>query len=204
MLRLRKVAVTGGLSCGKSSVCRFFKELGAHVVSADEIVHQLLIPTKTLGRQVIALLGKDIIVEGKIDRSIIAKKVFEDQALLRSLEKLVHPVVLNEIEKEYQQIENHGNTPLFIAEIPLLFEVGSERFFDATIAVWAEPETCIQRFMATTGYDENEYFKRMANQMPADEKAKRADYVINNSGNREQLQKAVVNLFSKLTAFPTT
>lgn len=199
MLTLRKVAITGGLSCGKSSVCRYFKELGAHVVSADEIVHELLIPTQTLGSQVIALLGKDIVVKGKIDRSIIAKKVFEDKALLRSLEKLVHPVVLNEIEKQYQQIKNQGKAPLFIAEIPLLFEVGSEKCFDTTIAVWAEPEACIQRFIATTGYDENEYFKRMANQMPADEKAKQADYVINNSGNREQLQKAVINIFNKLT-----
>lgn len=198
MLRLRKVAITGGLSCGKSSVCRIFKELGAHVVSADEIVHQLLVPNQPLGRQVIELLGKDIVIIGKIDRSTIAKKIFEDQALLRSLEKLLHPAVLSEIEKQYQQIKL-GKAPLFIAEIPLLFETGSEKLFDKTITVWAEPKACMQRFIAATGYDENEYFKRMANQMPADEKAKKADYVIDNSGNMEALQQAVVNLFTNLT-----
>ena len=204
---MKKVAITGGLSCGKSSVCRAFKELGAYVVSADEIVHQLLTPTKRLGQQVIALLGRDIVVENKIDRSIIAKKVFENKALLHSLEKLIHPVVMEEIEKQYQQVNNQGTTPLFIAEVPLLFEAalkknfnGAVDDFDAVIAVWAEPEICKQRFMDSTGYGEDEYFKRMANQMPADEKAKRADYVINNSGNLEQIHKAVVDLFNILTA----
>lgn len=199
MLRLRKVAITGGLSCGKSSVCRFFKELGAHVVSADEIVHQLLIPTQPLGCQVIALLGQDIVVKEKIDRSIVAKKVFNDKALLCALEEFMHPAVLDEIKKQYQQIKNQGNPPFFIAEIPLLFETRSEDFFDTTIAVLAETKTSMQRFIASTGYDENEYFKRLANQMPADEKAKRADYVIDNSGNMEDLQKAVINIYNKLT-----
>lgn len=199
MLRLRKVAITGGLSCGKSSVCQYFKELGAHVVSADEIVHQLLIPTQPLGCQVVALLGQDIVVKGKIDRSIVAKKVFNDKALLRTLEEFMHPAVLDEIKKQYQHIKNQGNSPLFIAEIPLLFETGSEKFFDAAIAVLADSKTAMQRFMSATGYDENEYLKRMANQMPADEKAKRADYVIDNSGNKEELQKAVKNIYNKLT-----
>lgn len=199
MLKLRKVAVTGGLSCGKSSVCRFFNDLSAYVVSADEIVHQLLVPDQPLGRQVIALLGNDIIVKGKIDRSMIAEKVFKDDALLHSLEKLVHPAVLNEIEKQYQQIKNQGKAPLFIAEIPLLFETGTDKQFDAVIAVWTEQKASLNRFIASTGYTEEEYFKRMANQMPADEKAKKADYVIDNSGNREDLQKAVTNIYNKLT-----
>lgn len=200
MLALKKVAITGGLSCGKSSVCRYFKELGAHVVSADEIVHQLLSPSTPLGQQIIKLLGEDIVVDGSIDRGIIAKKVFEDQALLRSLEGLIHPVVLNEIEKQYQQVNSQGKAPLFIAEIPLLFEVASEKKFDATIAIWADPQVCKERFIATTGCEKNEYNKRMANQMPAEEKARRADYVIENSGSIEEMYQAVVNLFIKLTA----
>jgi dephospho-CoA kinase len=200
MLRLRKVAITGGLSCGKSSVCRFFKELGAYVVSADEIVHQLLSPSQPLGQQVIALLGDEIVVEGKIDRQIVAKKVFENKQLLRSLEKIIHPSVIDEIEKQYQHINSQNEIPLFIAEIPLLFEGSTPTHFDATIAIWAPPELCKKRFMTHTGYGEEEYFKRMANQMPADEKAKRANYVIENSGNLEQLQKAVKKLFIKLTA----
>lgn len=196
---VKKVAITGGLSCGKSSVCHVFKELGAHVVSADEIVRQLLSPKRHLGQQVIALLGKDIVVEGEIDRRKIAEKVFRDRALLRSLENLIHPVVLSEIEKQYQQVNHQGKAPLFIAEIPLLFEVAQEQTFDATIVIWADPKACKERFIAMTGFGSDEYDKRMANQMSLDEKIKRADYVINNSGNKEDMHKAVVALFTKLT-----
>jgi len=200
MLTLKRVAITGGLSCGKSTVCRFFKEQGAFVVSADEVVHRLLTPDSYLGQQVIALLGKEIVTQDKIDRSIVAKKVFNDKTLLRSLEELIHPAVLKEIEKQYQQISNQGNFPLFIAEIPLLFEAASEKKFDAVIAIWADPETCKKRFMTATGYKEEEYIKRMANQMPADEKMKRADYVVNNSGTLKQTHQSVVELYKILTA----
>lgn len=200
MLKLNKVAVTGGLSCGKSSVCRYFKELGAHVVSADEIVHNLLTPQTSIGRDVIALLGNDILKEGNIDRSVIAKKVFNNPSLLQALEKLVHPIVLKEIEKQYQQAKNQGTAQLFVAEIPLLFEVAGQSQFDTTIAVLADPEICVQRFIKATGYGRDEYNKRMAQQLEPEEKAKKADYIINNSSNDTQdLLKQVETLFHHLT-----
>lgn len=195
MLILRKVAVTGGLSCGKSSVCRFFKELGAYVVSADEIVHQLLSPNTDIGQQVINLLGNDIVINGKIERGIIANKVFNNHALLLSLEKLLHPAVLSEIEKQYQQAKVKQQVPLFIAEIPLLFEADGQGNFDLIIDVWSDPEVCRQRFKATTGYDADEYNKRMSRQLPPEEKAKRADIIINNTGNLQDLHDVVFGLF---------
>lgn len=197
---MRKVAITGSLSSGKSSVCREFNGLGAYVVNADEIVHQSLSSDQHLGQQIITLLGNRIIVNGKIDRNAIANIVFKDKTLLRSLEKLIHPIVLNEIEEKYQHISNQGKASLFIAEIPLLFEAGLEKNFNSTIAVWADPDVCKKRFIAATGCGADEYIERMSNQMPPEEKAKRADYVIDNSGNMEQMRQAVVNLFIKLTA----
>lgn len=198
MLTLRKVAVTGGLSCGKSSVCRYFKELGAYVVSADEIVHQLLSPNTPIGRHVVDMLGEDIITDHEIDRRAIAKKVFRNPILLRSLEQLIHPAVQQEIEKQYQQVKKQGITPLFIAEIPLLFESADTHGFDATITVWADSKQCKQRFQDTTGYGEEEFNNRMAFQMSPEEKIKRADYVIDNSGSPEKTREAVAALFTKL------
>lgn len=200
MLKLKKVAITGGLSCGKSTVCRFFKEFGAYVVSADTIVHQLLSPETNLGQRVINLLGRDIIVDHLIDRSKIAKKVFNQPTLLKSLENILHPAVQDEIEKQYAEAAKQ-NVPLFVAEIPLLFESFGNKQFDYTIAVIADPKLCKQRFELTSVYDQNEYEKRAARQMDLSEKARRADEVIVNNGTIDQLKASVKKCFDKLTTY---
>lgn len=193
-----KVAVTGGLSCGKSTACRFFNELGAYVVSADEVVHKLLSPHTNLGQQLIDLIGVDIVVDQKIDRSLIAKKVFNQPELLQKLENLLHPAVRAEIEKLYQHVKKANLAPVFIAEIPLLFETGSDRFFDKVIVVTADEADCQERFTKKTNYDKAEYNKRMARQMALSDKASRADYVIHNNGSLEDLREAVEKIFKNL------
>jgi len=200
MLKLNKVAVTGGLSCGKSSVCRIFKELGATVVSADEIVHQLLSPQVPDGQQVIKLLGSDIVVNGQIDRSRIAKKVFNDTTLLYSLEKILHPAVNDEIEKHYRNALSNDKSKLFVAEIPLLFESDFGQF-DATIAVIADYNICKQRFEQSTGCEKDEFDKRMARQLSPEEKVQMADFVIHNNGSLEDLYLAVKTIYNKLMHF---
>lgn len=197
MLNLRKVAVTGGLSSGKTTVCHIFKEFGAYVVSADEIVHQLLSPDTDLGQQIIGLLGSDIVVNKKMVRSQIAKKVFDNPGLLQSLEKILHPAVQNEIRRQYEHVRNNGTAPLFVAEIPLLFE-GNFNHYDATIAVIASKEKSKKRFIRTTGYNEEEFDKRMARQLQPEEKARRADYVISNDGSLDDLHALVAAIYNKL------
>lgn len=195
MLSLRKIAVTGGLACGKSLVCRFFQELGAYVVSADEIVHQLLSPKTDLGQQVIRLIGTEIVIDDQIDRAQIAKKVFNQPKLLKSLEQITHPAVSNELKQRYQEAQKNRNTPLFVAEIPLLFEAGFEPFFDSVIAVVADQEICKKRFRQATGYGPQEYAKRSGQQLSAMEKARRADFIIYNNGSQEEVQQAVEEIY---------
>lgn len=199
LVRLRKVAITGGLSCGKSSVCRILSELGAYVVSADKVVHQLLSSDTTLGHQVVELLGPEILVNQTIDRSRISRIVFRNMDLLRAFEQLVHPAVYREIDKEYQEQLNHPfPPPLFAAEIPLLFESGGKRDYDAVVAVIAKRDDCCKRFIEATGHDEAEFNDRMARQFSPQEKAKRADYVIYNDGSIDDLREATRELFRKL------
>jgi dephospho-CoA kinase len=199
MLKLRRVAITGGLSCGKSSVCRILKELGAYVVSADKIVHQLLSSDTNLGQEIVHLLGPSVVVNQKLDRSRIAHIVFHDLELLKALEKLVHPAVYRELDKEYQRQIQHSPPPsLFVAEIPLLFESGGEKNFDVTVAVVADMESCRKRFEETTGYDQKEFNNRMARQLSLDEKAILADYVIMNNGTLSDLQQTTRKLYQKL------
>lgn len=199
---MRKVAVTGGLSSGKSSVCQIFKELGAYTVSADEVVHRLLVPNTDIGERVIALFGPEILIkeslgEDKIDRSKIARKAFQQPTLLYSLEQLLHPAVQEDIEKQYQLVCNNPSFSLFVAEIPLLFEVGAEKFYDATIAVLADQKHCVQRFQKN-GHSQKEYKQRMTRQLDPKEKAKRADYLIYNDGSLDEMKNSVAIIYAKL------
>jgi len=199
MLNLRKVAVTGGLSCGKSSVCRSFEKLGAYVVNADDIVHVLLTPETNLGQNVIRLIGKDIIVNNQIDRSKISQKVFNQPSLLNSLEHILHPAVQEEIKKQYEIANQQKKGTLFVAEIPLLYEAGMEDFYDAVITVTADPQLTLSRFQERTGKGKEEYTKRMQRQLPLDDKVKRADYVIYNNGTLKDLENETKKLMNILT-----
>lgn len=192
------MAVTGGLSCGKSSVCRFFKELGAHVISADAVVHQLISSDTNLGQELIDLLGDDIVVNNKIDRARVAKLVFKDPELLEELEEVLHPRVYEEIENEYRAWKDRREGSLFIAEVPLLYETQGEKRFDGVIAVIAARETCLKRFLESTNYDEEDFENRMGEQLALQDKALKADYVIVNDGDLAELKENVEELFNEL------
>lgn len=202
MLALKKIAITGGLSCGKSSACHFFKELGSYTVSADQIVHQLLSSDEKLIQKAIDLLGSEIIVNGKIDRSKIAKKVFNDRQLLHSFEKLLHPAVYAEIEKQVQIAKNEKKAGLFIAEIPLLYETNGEKYFDKVILVTSDSEKCKQRFRIKTGESDTDYEKRNDRFLKEEEKALKADFILVNNGTLHDLQENITKIYHNLLKQP--
>lgn len=190
MLALKKIAVTGGLASGKSTVCALLKKRGAYVVSADEIVHQLLSPHTPLGQQVIKELGSDIVSGDQLDRKKIAQIVFSDPRKLEALEKILHPHVLNEIEKAYQNIKDQSGYRCFVAEIPLLYEISAEKHFDFVIAVASDPALCRARMK-----DHAEYDRRMQRQYSNKEDL--ADVTIFNNGSIQELENQVDQILSK-------
>ncbi len=197
-MEMRKIAVTGPLSSGKSTVCQLLKEFGAYVISADEIVHRLLMAETEIGQKVIDLLGIEILSEGQIDRAKIAKKVFQNPVQLQALEQLIHPQVRHEIEREYQGCNK--TVCLFVAEIPLLFEAGMDKDYQETIAVIADEKLCKQRYEKTKNLsNKNDYEQRKKRQLNADEMAAKATYVIHNSGSIEELRSNVAKIYAMLT-----
>lgn len=197
MLKLKKIAITGGVASGKSTVCHFLREFGAYVINADALVHELLESDTDLGQQIVRFLGEDIIQEGILSRKIIAEKVFNDPKKLEALEKILHPAVLRKIEERYIAISNEKSYTAFVVEIPLLFEIGSEGFYDAIVAVLANDAVAKKRFKQA-GFTSEEYDRRMRRQMKPDQKAARADYVLHNTGSRDDLRKKTAELYQKI------
>lgn len=194
MLKLAKIAVTGGLSCGKSTVCQIFQQLGAKWVSADEIVHQLLTPESQPGQKVIEWLGPSILHEGKIDRGAIATLVFSDPTKVKTLESLLHPYVGMAIRQAYDEASKNPLCPLFVAEIPLLFETSMEGEFDSTLTVVADPHLAEERFKGPS----NDFAKRNALQMPLEEKMEKSQFIIYNNGSLDELKSQVKQLYNQL------
>lgn len=193
MLKLKKVAVTGGVASGKTSVCQFFKELGAYVVNADAIVHELLTPDTDLGQQVIRQFGVEVLKNGQISRGIVAEKAFKDARALKKLEELLHPVVLQKIEKLYASACKTGQYSSFVVEMPLLFEIGAEAFYDVTIAVLSD-EASAKKHFEQAGFQKPEYDLRMSRQLRPEQKAAKANHTIHNNGSLDDLRREVAKL----------
>lgn len=202
MLKLRKIAVTGGVSSGKSTVCGILKELGAFVISADEIAHQLLSPHTLIGKKVIEVLGSGIVSQDRIDRKKVADLVFSHPEKLEELEKIIHPAVYQEMERWYTKIQNKKNISLFVAEIPLYYESKPPIPFDLVITVAAEPSLCLQRLQQKNPSALEDFALRMKRQIPLQKKREQADFVIDNNGSLEELNQAVRNIVINLQKEP--
>lgn len=197
MLKLKKIAITGGVASGKTTVCQLFKEFGAYVVHADEITHKLLDPHTHLGQQVIREFGPEIVKNGQIDRKKLADRAFKDLNQLKKLEEWIHPAVMRELERAYLTACQRGSFTAFVAEVPLLFEIGAEGFYDQVIAVVADETKAKERFKKA-GFTDTQYALRMKRQLPPKEKALKANYIIHNNGSINDLRQEVLELSQKI------
>ncbi len=198
MLNLRKIAITGGVSTGKSTVCRLLADRGAYVVDADKIVHTLLSSDSQIRKQVISLLGENVLVDGQINRKAIADIVFSNPETLKSLELLLHPAVFHEMELQYHRIKDDPKYNLFVAEVPLLYETESSKLFDFIVVVLSERSQCLNRFTKDLKGSAESFDQRMQRQMEPKEKAAKANLVLINNDSIENLENQVTNLLTKI------
>jgi len=190
MLTLSKIAVTGPFGAGKSTVCLVLRALGAFVADADLIVKQLMVPSTPLGKQIIKLLGKDILEHETIDRMKLAEKVFTEPEKLRLLEQLIHPYVFKEIEELYENVKKQNHYRFFVVEMPLLFELEKQGDYDYIITVVTDSKNCKER-LKKRGYGPEEYDKRMKRFSLTKEKKEKSHFIIDNNGTFEDLRKKV-------------
>ncbi|VAX31148.1 Dephospho-CoA kinase [hydrothermal vent metagenome] len=192
------VGLTGGFGCGKSTVLKLFERLGAAVLSADSIVHDLL-KREVVRDSIVEMFGPDILVRGEIDRKKLSARVFSDETNRKKIEKLLHPLVLETIEQTYKKATNLTSNlkVIMVVEIPLLFETGFDKRMDVVVVVRAEADVIRER-LRRKGFSDEEIRARAAAQFPIDEKVSRADYVIDNSGSLEDTEQQVRAVWADL------
>ena len=171
-----RIALTGGIACGKSLVAKFLNELGVETIDADDIVHEL--------------------IPDPAERKRIAAEVFGNEAKRKELEARLHPLVKGRIEGF---LRGERASPGFrLAIIPLLFETHWDSDYDIICCVRSARATQVARMMETRGYTREEAEARLAAQMPVEEKAAKSHYVIDNNGSAEELKSEVKKFISWL------
>jgi len=192
------VGLTGGIGSGKTSVSSRLAELGAVVVDADAIVHELQSPGQPVLKEMVELLGPTILApDGSLDRAAVAAIVFHDADQLAALGKIVHPRVREEITRRV--IEQLTLDHVVVLDIPLLTESGWEGM-EGTIVVDLDLEVAVERLIAHRGFSRADAEARIKNQAGRAERVATATWLIDNSGTSEELASAVSSLWEQLVA----
>jgi len=192
------IGLTGGIATGKSTVGKILRRKGIEVVSADELVHQALLPGGGSYDSVVKEFGREILQpDGKINRKLLGEIVFKDDSARRRLEQLTHPVVIAAIKQRLESGARAGNK-IIVVETPLLFEVGLCDLFDYIWVVSSTHERQLERICKRDRLTEAEAERRIAAQLPLEEKERKADAVIYNNNGLEALEKQVDNLLNTL------
>lgn len=174
---MKLFGLTGGIGMGKSACAQLLRWRGAAVVDTDELARELVEPGQPALQEIAATFGRDFLdAEGRLRREELARLVFADAGARRRLEAILHPRIQDAWRAQVATWRAEGK-PLAVVVIPLLFETGAEREFDAVICVACSAETQRQRLLAR-GWSPEQIEQRIAAQMPIEEKMLRADYVV--------------------------
>jgi dephospho-CoA kinase len=204
---LLKLGLTGGIASGKSAVGEMFVKLGAHLVQADAVAHWLMQPGRPVYEEVVRRFGREILnPDGSINRSRLAEAAFGTPGgappRVNELNQIVHPAVIGHENEWMEELGRRDPGAIVIVEAALILEAGTAGRFDRLIVVTCHPEQRILRFARRHGISEDaaraEVTRRMAAQIPDEEKIKAADFVIDNSGSLDSTEQQVRRVFAAL------
>ncbi len=193
------VGLTGGIASGKSLVSRIFKELGAHVIDADRIVHELLAPGEPAWTQVVKYFGEGILrADRGIDRRKLGEVVFRDEEKRAWLNRCIHPRVFEAYQAQVRRMRQGPRDTVVVFDAALLIETGYHKKMDRVVVVYAEPDDQLRRLMDRDRFVESEARMRIGSQMPLGEKRQHADFVIENTGGREETERQARAVYAEL------
>jgi dephospho-CoA kinase len=190
--------ITGSFGSGKSTVSGIFSSLGARVIDADKIVHEIIKQDRSVYREIVSLFGEAVVDKKtkQISRKALGKIVFNNKRLLRKLCDIIHPRVIREIKGKITKNKKSKNSVIII-DAPLLIEAGLISLVDKLIVVKTKREFQIERIHRRTGLSESEILRRINSQASLKEKIKHADYVINNSFSLDTTKRQVRDIWNK-------
>lgn len=203
-----KVGLTGGIASGKSVVGEMFAKRGAHVIQADVISHELMQPGQPVYQEVVRRFGKQILnADGTVNRPKLAEAAFgtpgsNGPSRVRELNQIVHPAVISRQEEWMNEVGRRDRKAVAIVEAALILEAGAAERFDKLVVVTCETVQRIQRFASRMKISldaaRDEVARRIAAQLPDEEKIKAADYVIDNSGSLDATEAQVAEVWDVL------
>ncbi len=187
------IGLTGGIGSGKSTVAELFRQLGVTIIDADQIARQVVAPGSAVLEQIKQLFGSDVFVDDSLDRAALREKVFQYPEQREQLEKLLHPLIRQEITRQVQLLQ----APYCIIEIPLLLESTANPLIQRILVVDCTEDLQIKRAMSRGGFSRQQIKKVMAVQVTREYRRQAADDIIENNGDLPHLADQVQQLHQK-------
>ncbi|NGZ75798.1 dephospho-CoA kinase [Saccharibacillus alkalitolerans] len=196
-----RIGLTGGIATGKSTVSRLLEARGVRIVDADVIARDVMNPGQPLLAAVAERFGPEFLLpEGGLDRRRMAEHIFNRPQEREALNAIVHPAIRAEIRRQVDAYEAEGPGTLVAADIPLLYESGLEELYEKIVVVYVPRELQLSRLMLRDGLSPEQAQGRLNAQLDIEDKKRRADYVIDNSGSPENTERQVERLLESLRA----
>ncbi len=192
--------LTGGISTGKSTVAGFFRKWGVAVIEADLISREICQKGQEGWKRIKEVFGKEVFdPDETLNRKKLGELVFSDEKKRKLLETITHPLIMEQVRSQIRKYFD-ARQPLVLVEAALLFEAGFDKEFHGMIVVTCKSEQQLERLCQRAGMGKDKALQMIRSQMPLQEKAKRAMFVIDNSGALEQTEEASKNVFDKIKA----
>jgi dephospho-CoA kinase len=194
------VALTGNIGAGKSTIAELFRRWGATVIDADQLVSEAQAPGQPVLAQIAARFGAELIrADGSLDRAALRAKVLKDPAALAELNRSVHPEVHRRRKQLLEEARTRG-ARIVVSDIPLLFEAAEPSEFDAVVLVDAPEPVRRARLLSSRGWPEHEIDRMIRAQLSSAAKRARSDYIIDNDGNLQALERSALAVWQALLA----